>query len=542
MLDTAAVIGRSFTFELLKAATRGDEDPLLDSMEEAERAGLIASTLRYPEALFKFAHELIRRAVIDGQSAARRQRLHLSVADGIEQLYGYALDDHAEDLAHHLWHAGAAADTSRTIRYLQMAGEKAVQRSANVEAITHFRNALELMGTIPETPERPRQELLLQTRLGTALIATKGFSSHEVERVYGRARELSQRVGEAPQLFSALWGLWINYASRGEYRAGFEMGEQCLRLAQSAGDSGFLVEAHHALGVSCCTAGEFARAREHLEQAIAIYDPVHHHSLKYTHGQDPAVACLIHDGWALWFLGYPDQALKRNLEGLALARTLKHPASLATAAAFGAWPYQFCRDRKAVQELAREAVAVSTEHNSAFNRAIGIVLGGWVLAQQEQREDGIAQMCQGLEAFRAADAVVMLPYFSALLAEVYGEMGQASEGLRVLASVDDSHERYWVAELHRLKGELILKQTDGQALQYSKDADAEECFRQALNIARVQSAKSLELRAAMSMSRLRLRQGERTEARRVLAEIFEWFTEGFNTADLKEAKMLLEAL
>jgi tetratricopeptide (TPR) repeat protein len=542
VLCPAAVIGRSFAFELLQKACEMDADSLLDCVEEAERAGLLSSTMRHPEVRFQFSHELIRRAVIGGISPPRRQRLHLAVADAIERLYGDNLDDHAEDLAHHLWHAGTTADAGRTIRYLRMAGEKAVQRSATVEAVSYFRNALRLVTGVSETPESLQQELMLHTALGTALVATKGFTSLEVGRVFARARELSQRVGEVPQLFRALWGLWINYASRGEYRAGFEVAEQCLRLAQSAGEPGLLMEAHHALGVSCCTAGEFVRAREHLEQAIAIYDPGQHDPLRYIFGQDPAVACLVHLGWALWFLGYPDQALKRNDEGIALARRLKHPASLATAAAFGAWPYQLCRDAKAVEELAGEAVAVSTEHDSAFNRAIGVVLGGWALTQRELKEEGIAQMCLGLEAFRAADAVVMLPYFSSLLADVYGEIGQASEGLRVLAALDHSRERYWVAELHRLKGELILKQKADQVLQHVNEASAKECFRQALAVARKQNAKSLELRAAMSMSRLRSREGKRSEARQILEEVLSWFTEGFDTADLREAKMFLEGL
>ena len=542
ILGAAAVIGRSFTFELLEASTRIDPDQLLEQIEEAEKAGLIDSSLDYPDARFQFSHELIRQAVISELSAARHQRLHLDAADAIERVYPNTLEDHAEDLAHHLWQAGKSAETERTIRYLQKAGEKAVLRSANVEATDHFKKALKLIGSIPETPERLQQELILHTALGTALVATKGFTSLEVGSVFARARELSQRVGEAPQLFRALWGLWINYASRGEFRAGFELGEQCLRLAQSADDSGFMMESHHALGVSHCTAGEFVKAREHLERAIAIYDEVNHDSLKYIYGQDPAVACLIHAGWALWFLGYPDQAIKRNDEGLALARRLNHPATLATAAAFGAWPHQFCRNRKAVEELADEAVAVATEHESLFNRAIGIVLRGWALSQRGLNEEGVAQICQGLEAFRAADAVVMLPYFSALLAEVYGETGQANEGLRVLASVDKTRELYWEAELSRLKGELTLKLTGDKGLLKVHEADAEKCFHQALATARSQNSKSLELRAAMSIARLWGRQGKRSEARQLLEGVFGWFSEGFNTADLKQAKVLLEGL
>jgi predicted ATPase len=540
-LGTAAVIGRSFTFDLLAAATPVAAEALLDSIEEAERAGLIIATLEYPEVRFRFSHELIRQAVVSELSAPRRQRLHLDVADAIELLAGDTAEDHAEDLAHHLWNAGSAGDRARTLRYLQIAGERAGQRSANLEAINHFRNALKLISSLPETPERLRKEMMLNAALGTALLSTKGFSSLEVGSVFAHARELSQFVNEAPQLFRAFWGLWINYASRSEYAAGLEMGEQCLRLAQTTGDSGLLVEAHHAVGVSHCIAGEFARGLEHLEQAIGIYNPVDHDALKFVYGQDPAVACLTHAAWALWFLGYPDQSLKRDNESIALARRLKHPATLGMAAAFVAMPYQFCRDAKAVEELATEAVALSTEHDLAYYRGFGVILGGWALTQRGRREEGIARLRMGLDAFRATEAVFLVPYFSTLLAEVYCETGQAAEGLRVLDAIDATHDRYWVAELHRLRGELILKRQDaGDAREL--EAKAEACFLQALGEARERNAKSLELRAAISMSRLWMKQRRRPEARALMTETFAWFTEGFATRDLKEARLLLEDL
>lgn len=541
-LGTAAVIGRSFTFDLLRASTLSDADSLLDYLEEAEGAGLIASTLEYPEARFRFSHELIRQAVIGGLSHARQQRLHLKVADAVEQLYPDALEDHAEDLAYHLRHAGAAADSGRTIRYLKIAGERAVQRSANLEAISHFKNALELVKIIHETPDLLRQELQLQTALATALFATKGFSSHEVEAVCARARDLSHRIGEADHLFRALWGLWLNYASRAQYRAALELGEQCLQLAQSSQDPALLIEAHHALGVSRNTTGEFRRGLEHLERAVALYVPERHASHAYLYGQDPGAICLIHAGFSLWFLGYPDQALSKNAEGLALARKLPHPSSLATATAFAAWTEQLCRNAEAVEELAEVAVAISTEHNLAFNKGIGVGLRGWALIERGQQELGIAGMRQGLDTLRAADAVIMISYFSALLAEAYGEMGNAEEGLNVLAGVENTRERYWEAELHRVKGELILKRNVPKSSSRSDQAAAESYFHQALEAARAQEAKSLELRAATSISRLWMKQDRYAEARTLMTETIAWFTEGFSTPDLQEARLLLEDL
>jgi predicted ATPase len=349
-------------------------------------------------------------------------------------------------------------------------------------------------------------------------------------------------VGEAAQFFRVLWGQWIHYASRAEYGIALELGEQCLELAQSARDPALLVEAHHAIGVSCCVAGEFVKALEHLDQAIALYDPKRHASHAYSYGQDPAAVCHIHAAWCLWFQGYPDQALKRNDEGLALARKSTHPGNLATTTAFAALPQQLCRNGPAVRKLAETSVQISTEHNFAYSRGMGIILAGWALTQQGCWEEGTARMQQGLDALRVADAVLMVPYFSSLLAEVYGEVGQANEGLSLLSGVDPAREPYWEAELYRVKGELILKQAGDQKSQQDSQVAAENCFRQALAVARAQKAKSLELRASAGLSRLWIREGRASEAQHLMTEIFAWFREGFDTPDLREAKALVEQL
>jgi tetratricopeptide (TPR) repeat protein len=538
-LGAAAVIGGSFTFELLHTATGGDVDGLLECIEEAEGAGVITSAVQYPEARFRFAHELIRRTIIEGHSAARRQRLHLHIAQAIELLYANVLEEHAEDLAHHFWSSGAAADPTKALRYLQMAGEKAVRSSANVEAIGHFRKALQLIRSLPETQERLRQELSLEINLGAALMATKGFPTGDVIEVYARARELSERLGEATQLFRVMWGQWLNCASRREHGAALELGQQCLRVAESAKDPMLLAQAHHTLGAGYCTTGEFTEALGHLEQAITVHDPVRQRSHADTYRQDPAVLSLILSGFALWFLGYPDRALKRNDEGLALAQKLSHPGTSARAAAFAAMVQQFCRNAQAVEELAGLAVDLSTRHDLFLERVMGTILGGWATTQRGQKEAGIARMRLALEAMRASGAVLLMGYFSLLLAGAYGEVEQPEEGLRVLAAVDSTREHQWAAELYRLKGELLLRRGERNLVD---QAEAEQCFRQALTMATEKKAKSLELRAAMSLSRLWLRQGKRLEARQALGEIFGSFTEGFDTPDLREAKMLLEEL
>src|SRR5260370_22703062 len=300
-----------------------------------------------------------------------------------------------------------------------------------------------------------------------------------------------------------------------------------------------LAQAHHTLGAGYCTTGDFTEALGHLEQAITVHDPVRQRSHADLYRHDPAVLSFVLSGFALWFLGYPDRALKRNDEGLELAQKLSHPATSAMAAAFAAQVQQFCRNAQAVEELAGLAVDLSTQHDNAWVRVMGTILGGWAATQRGQKEAGIARMRLGLEALRASGAVLMMGYFSSLLAGAYGEVEQPEEGLRVLAGVDSTREQQWVAELYRLKGELLLRRGERHLV---NQAEAEQCFRQALTIATGYKAKSFELRAAMSLSRLWLRQGKRLEAREALKEIFGSFTEGFDTQDLRDAKMLLEEL
>ena len=535
----AATIGKEFSYELLRAISPLNETKLTGALTRLVDAELLDQHLLSPQSSYTFRHALIRDAAYESLLRSKRRQYHRKVAEVLQEHFPAIAEAQPELLASHFTEAGL---TEQAVAYWQRAGQRALQRSANQEAIRHLTKGLELLRLLPESPEHLQQELMLQTVLGTALIATKGFSTLEVVGVYTRARELSQRVGETTQFFRVLWGQWLNYSSRAEYRTAHELGEQCLRLAQSANDPVLLVEAHHALGVGHGTTGEFHKALEHLEKALTHYDPAKHDLHAYTYGQDPAVVCLIHAGWDLWFLGYPDQALKRNDEGFALARRLSHPASLATAAAFAAWLQQFCRNAQGVKKLAEIAVDLSNQHDFAFSKAIGIILGGWALTRGGQRDAGIAKMRSGLEVLRATDAVTMMGYFSGLLAEAYGEAGQADKGLSVLTGVDNNHEKYWEAELNRIKGELMLGRAGARSQREDDRGEAEECFHEALTISRAQNAKSLELRAAMSLFRLRLRQGRRSEARPELEEIYGWFTEGYETPDLRDAKMLLEEL
>ena len=491
-----------------------------------------------PQSTYVFKHALIQDAAYQSLLKSTRQHYHQRIAQVLAAQFPQTAETQPELLAHHCTEAGLIA---QALPYWQHAGERAIQRSAHVEAIGHLTKGLELVKTLPDNPQRIGQELRLQITLAPELMATKGFGAPEVEQIYARAHELCQQVGETPQLFPVLWGLWLFYYNRAEYQTARELGEQLLRLAQHVLDPALLLQAHHALGPTLFSLGEFAPAQGHLEQGRALYDPQQHRSHAFLYGgHDPGICCRAHTAWVLWCLGYPDQALQRSHEALTLAQELSHPHSLVRALFFAAALHEFRQEGEAAQERAEATMALSHHQGFASSLARGAVLRGWALAIQGQGVEGVAEIRQALGAYRATGAEQERPHHLALLAEAYGKAGQAEEGLRVLAealaAVDQTGERWWEAELHRLKGELLLWQA------VLNEHQAEACFHQALDIARHQQAKSLELRAATSLSRLWQQQGKCIEARELLAPVYDWFTEGFDTADLQEAKALLDEL
>ena len=552
----AATLGREFSYELLQSVSPLDKASLQEALAKLVEAEVLYQRGLPPQAQYVFKHALIQDAAYQSLLKSKRQHYHSQIAQVLEERFAETTETQPELLAHHYTEAGLIA---QAIPYWQHAGQRAVQRSANVEAVAHLTKGLELLKTLPETPERISQELTLQLALGTPLMVTKGYVAPEVGHVYARARELCKQMGDTPQLFSVLWGLWAFYAIGGEFPTARELGEQLLTLAQTVPDSALLVEAHHALGETLLRVGEFVAGREHLEQGIALYNPQQHHSLAFLYGLDPGVACRDVAAVSLWYLGYPDQALKRIQEALTLAHELSHPYSLGHALLFAAWLPLLCRrEGQLTQERAEAARALASEQEFPLWLALGTFSRGWALAEQGQEEEGIAQMRQGLDACRAMGLQLGRPGVLALLAETQGKVGQVAEGFKVLdeatAVMHKTEERQDEAELYRLKGELTLKQsgvrspasdvpnTQHPTPSTQAEAEAEECFLQALAVARKQQAKSLELRAAVSLSRLWQKQGKKEEARQMLAEIYYWFTEGFETKDLQEAKALLDEL
>jgi len=537
LAQLGATLGREFAYALLQAISPWDEDTLQRGLHQLVEAEFLYQQGLPPQATYLFKHALIQEAAYQSLLRSTRQQYHQRIAQVLEAQFPETVEIQPELVARHYTEAGLSV---QAIPYWQRAGQRAVERSANPEAVAHLTQALELLATLPDTPERAQQELLIQTTLGPALMATKGYAALDVEHAYARARELCQQVGETPQLFSVLRGLAFFYIVRAEFHTARTLSEQLLGLAQRLQGPPCPLIAHDLLASSLFHLGELAPGQALLKQGLALYDPLQHRALIVMHGQDPGVCCRSHGARPLWLLGYPDQALQWSREALTLAQELAHSPSLAYARNWAATVAQFRRDAPATQAQAEALIALATEQGFAHWLTSSTILRGWALAQQGAREEGLDQMRQGMAAWQATGAEVDRPYFLVLQAEAYRKVDQPEEALRMLiealALIDRCGDRYWEAELHRLKGEILLSQAGSDKVQ------AEACFHQALDVARHQQAKSLELRAAVSLSRLWQHQGKGAEARELLAEIYGWFTEGFDTADLREAKALLEEL
>jgi predicted ATPase len=501
---------------------------------------------------YGFLHALYQSVLYERMGAIQHTRLHRRIGERLEEVYGNRAGEIAAELAVHF---EQGREYRRAIHYLQQAAQNVLQRSANRETIQHLTRALELLKTLPDTPERAQQELMLQIALGAPLIATKGYSAPEVEQAYTRARELCQQLGDLPHLFPTLYWLVGFYLVRGELQTAHELSEQLLNLAHNTSDSALLVLAHRASGSTLLFLGEFASAREHFEHGLALYDPQRHSSLRFLYGRDPKEACLSFLAQSFWSLGYSAQALQRIREVLSLSQELAHPYGWVGALLGAAWLHQHCGDARATQARAEAIIALSTEQGFSLPLAIGRIFRGWALAEQSHLEEGLTETSQGLAAYRVTEANNEMPYHLALLGEVYGKAGQTDNGLTMLAEaleiVNRTGGRFYEAELYRLKGELSLqsrqvknksKTSQDKSRTRSLESEAEACFHKAIEIARQQQAKSLELRAVTSLSRLWQQQGKKDEAWQMLAEIYNWFTEGFDTKDLQEAKALLAEL
>jgi TOMM system kinase/cyclase fusion protein len=535
LAQLGATLGREFSYELLRAVSPWDEATVQRGLHQLVEAEFLYQQGLPPQTTYVFKHALIQEAAYQSLLKSTRQQYHQRIAQVLAAQFPETVETQPELLAQHYTEGGLSASA---VAYWQRAGHRANARSSHQEAIHHLDNGLKVLKTLPETSERVEREIDLQIALGQALMAARGQGVPEVERAFSRAWELCGQVSDSPQIFPVLWGLWRFYFIGAKLRRALELGEQCLRLAQRGHDQALLIPSHLALGSSCIFLGEYASARAHLEQGIVLYDSQEHHELAFRYGIDLKTWCLSYVAWPLWLLGYPDQALRRSHEALTLAQELAHPLSLAVALDYAAWLHQLCHAPSATQAHAEAAITLAREHGFPQYEALGLLFWGWALAEQGQDEEGVAALRQGVAAQRAAGAAIIRPYSLAMLAEASKKEPEA--GLAALAEaltlVDATDERWWEGELYRLKGELLLQQSA------ELQGEAEAGFQQALAVARRQQAKSLELRAAMSLARLWQRQGKRAEARELLAPVYDWFTEGFDTADLQEARTLLEEL
>jgi predicted ATPase len=409
-----------------------------------------------------------------------------------------------------------------------------------VEAERHYLDALDLIARLPENAERDRREFTLQLGLAAVLTALKGDASPEVEPTHLRVRELCERLGDPPdELFSAMFGLWAMYITRGDSRKAYEMAQLFLHQAQSSGNRVRLAVAEYILGGTFFWLGKFDDSWSHLKAAVGFFDSERHlpPSPRYI-GYDVDVMLLIHSAWTLWHLGYPDQSLEKAQDALTLAEASSHPPNVYLALNYLMVLHQVRGDFHAVDRAADDVIAACRKYGISDWMALTVCLKGWTAAAKGQHQDGIAQQQQFLARSMISGTVSYRPYFLCLSAENYTSIGLFNDGLsavtEALSAAEQNGIRYFEAETHRLKGELLLKFSP------SRSDDARGCFEQAIKIAQAQGSRSLELRATTSLARLLRDNDRRDEARTMLANIYKQFSEGFDTKDLREAKALLE--
>ncbi|MCY4389322.1 MAG: AAA family ATPase [Desulfurellaceae bacterium] len=544
-----AVLGRAFSYTLIRAVWPSDEQRLARGLAQLVEAELIFQKGMLPQARWVFKHAMLQDTAYQSLLKSKRQQIHHHVANVLAKQFPDIRHHQPELVAHHYTEAGLL---DQAIGFWQYAGEQAVQRSAHREGIGHFLKGLALLGELPETPDRTHRELTIQTRLGPSLMATKGYAAPEVERAYARAQELCQQLGETPQSFQVLRGLWVVHEMRAELKTARKLGEQLLALAQHLDDPDLLIEVHRALGNTLLWIGEFAHAREHLQKAIALHDPEQHTALAFQYGTDPRTVCLLYETLALWALGYPEQALQKSREALTRAEEGAHQHSLSLAAALN-WTgllHQLRGEAEVTHERAVAGIALAQQCGFPDWEMIGTIFRDWATAAQSHNEAPVEQLQKMIAAWCATGAELLRPYLLGLLAEQYGKIGRIEKGLALLdealAVVNTSAEHFSEAELYRLRGGLLLvrdaNRLSAQTSPPRSNSEAESCFQKALFVARQQGAKSWELRAATSLAQQWFKQGKRESARRVLTETADWFTEGRETRDFQAAQALLAEL
>ena len=531
LAQIGAAIGREFSHALLASVARETEAELEPALDRLIQAGLLFRQGRPPHANYLFKHALVQDVAYGTLLRAKRCELHERIASALEQQFLDVCEAQPEVLARHYTQAGLGP---QAIRYWQRAGNRAARRSANKEAVAHFRNALELLEALPDKAAHAEQELQLLIALGPALMTTTSSAAPEIGRVYARARELAGHAQRVADLFPTVWGAWLIAYTSGDILTSSRLLDELFGMAKTSGDSALVLQAHHAAWPIFTTTGALARARNHIASGLAIYRRDKHgdQALQFG-GHDPAVCGYASDAIVAAAMGYPDEAVRQMQKGLGLARDLDHPPTLAQALWFAAELHQIRREPQKVQDFVSAVLPLVTKHGSAVGVANATMLRGWANVVQAHIEEGLAIMREGLSAWRATGSKFHVPYRLARAAEAHLIAGEIEGGLRLIGEAADWTDDCWFRpEVHRLKAELLLKA--------GRRGEAKKCLGQALETAREQGARLLELRTAMSVSRLLRAEGRPDEAHSLLAPHYAWFTEGLDTSDLEEAKALLE--
>jgi class 3 adenylate cyclase/tetratricopeptide (TPR) repeat protein len=545
LLQRASVVGRLF-WDMAVAELATDEEkgfgkdeltPLLKAVRDRELVFRRERSAFAGAEEYTFKHALLRDVTYETVLLKLRRVYHKQVAAWLESSAGERLGEYLGLIAAHYEMAG---QTEKAIAFLAQAGDRAFKLSANQEAVVHFSRGIELLRGLPDSAERTGQELRLQLPLAIALMHLKGYGDSQVWQAFTRAHELCDQIGDTPQIAAALHGLGAFYCAKTEYKSAIALAERILRIAPKAPDpTTLLLVGHNGQTANFSLVGDLAQALEHAQQVLKLYDPQQHRTLIYTLGVDLKTVTMSYTSTNLWLRGYPDQARQTSREALVLSRELSHPPTLSFALNFASMLFHSCRDEQRFRELTEEWLALSTEYGILLFAIYATVLHGRSLCEEGLIVDGLAKMHQGLDALRAAGTGTFRPYLLAMLAEAYRKVGKPQDGLAALEEgltlVEKSGERFYEAEIRRLKGELLLARS-------ADETEVEKHYQHAIAVARQLEAKSLELRAVMSLSQLWQKSGKREQARQMLGEIYSWFTEGFDTADLQEAKTLLKDL
>jgi predicted ATPase/energy-coupling factor transporter ATP-binding protein EcfA2 len=532
-----ATLGHRFDYELLAATATAGETTLRTELTKLVSAGVLYSKGQWPRCSYVFKHGLLEEALYTAIDEQKRGQFHQRIAEAMEKQFPQAAEMQPEVLAEHCTKAGLV---EKAVRYCLKAGLRSRDRFANVEAASHLQKGLQLLDTLEPSAERDALELDLLAPLGTAYIAWRGYADPEVDPILRRAHALCERVGQTPQVFAIMWGNFAYHIVRGDFRVCAELAEESIAFAERLNHPDILMEALFLRGITRLYRGDFAAARTTCAEGLARFDDRERTAaLAKLIGEDPGVTYRCYLALSRWHLGFPDQALETSRELVELARSINHPFSVAYALHHTGWLHQHCRLGVQTQIAGEELMQIALDQGFLFWHATGTLYAAGGLLQQGRMERGLPLLQKGLQAYRATGAKLGLPYYLSMLADACTRIGQFAEAGAALneasALVDQNDERFQEAELYRLKGELLLAESDDQP-------KAEEWFRRAIETADRQGSKAWKLRATISLARLWQRHGQREKAFAALSAVFGWFTEGGNTPDLVEAAALYESL